>query len=107
MVIGVTELLFGDSLKWLLIGILGLLVLFVLVQIFYRYLVILAKKIKAAMLGHEPRTSPDLAQKYSHAHDPAMLKRRAMEDQLLPKYGNKKTEHMLTKLINKKQHTKK
>ena len=97
------EPLLGDSLKWLLIGMLGLLAIFVLIQIFYRYLHLLAKKIKMAMLGREPRNTRDLAKKYAHAHDPLIIRKRALEDKLLPKYGSKKTELAITKLINKRR----
>ena len=95
------EPLFGNTFTLLIAGILVLLVLFVLLQIFYRYLFILMKKIKAMMLGHAPKVTLDVAKKYSHAHDAAYVKTRALEDKLLPKYGAKKTERMLTHLINK------
>lgn len=97
------EPLFGNTLIILVLGILGLLVLFVLVLVLYRYFHQLGRKINAAMLGNPSRPRPSIAQKYSHAHDPAVLKRRALEDKLLPKYGSKKTERIITRLINKKK----
>ncbi len=98
-----SEPLLGDSLKWLLVGILGLLALFMLALIFYRYWRLLMKKLTGTMLGREPRVELDLAKKYAHAHDSSFTKKRALEDKLLPKYGSKKTERILTKLIKKKQ----
>ncbi len=101
-----TESFFGNALVLLVTLILGLLALFVLIQILFRYWHLLARKINEKMLGRAPPNRVrNLVYKYSHAHDPVVLKKRALEDKLLPKYGVKKTERMLKKLIKKKQPT--
>ncbi len=64
-----------------------------------------ASGIKSRMLGRKPRKlSPkELSKKYSHAHDPIYIKKRNLEDKLLPKLGAKKTEKALKKIIKKKR----